>query len=147
MLQKTNKLRARVTAVVLAAGLTLLFSGTALWAQKAGTKKDQTASGNIYTEVDQMPEFDGDINNYLAQKLNYPETARKTGKEGRVGVRFVVDKTGKVRDVVVFKKSGTASLDEEALRVVRNMPDWKPGMNNGKPVNVYFTLPIAFKLG
>ena len=59
---------------------------------------------------------------------------------------FVITKEGKVTDAHVVKSSGTESLDNEALRVVNNMPDWKPGKENGEPVNVHYTIPVVFKL-
>ena len=95
--------------------------------------------------VDQFPAFNGDLADYLRRNLKYPESARTSGVDGRVGIQFVVDKDGSIIDVEVYRKAAPA-LDAEALRVVRNMPKWKPGMMNGKPVKTYFTLPISFTL-
>lgn len=71
--------------------------------------------------------------------------ARENGIEGIVYVTFVVDKDGKVKDAKILRGKG-AGLDEEALRVVRSMPDWKPGKQNGRAVAVQYNLPVNFKL-
>ena len=99
-------------------------------------------------DPEKMPEFVGGAEamvNYLTTNLKYPEKA-KTGKiEGTVYVGFVVTKTGSVTDVKL-KRGINELLDEEALRVVKAMPDWVPGEKEGVPVNVGMVLPIAFKL-
>ena len=98
---------------------------------------------------DSMPEFPGGVSammTYLMDNVKYPADAKKDKKEGRVACSFVITKEGKVTDVHVVKSSGTESLDNEALRVVNNMPDWKPGKENGEPVNVHYTIPVVFKL-
>ena len=95
-----------------------------------------------------MPEFvysDGDLSQYLSSMLNYPSLAIKNKIEGKVYLRFVVTETGKVSEVEVVKGIG-GGCDEEAVRVISKMPNWKPGRQAGKPVSVYFTLPIVFKL-
>lgn len=98
---------------------------------------------------DSMPEFPGGVSammTYLMDNVKYPADAKKDKKEGRVACSFVITKEGKVTDAHVVKSSGTESLDNEALRVVSNMPDWKPGKENGEPVNVHYTIPVVFKL-
>ena len=98
---------------------------------------------------DSMPEFPGGVSammTYLMDNVKYPADAKKDKKEGRVACSFVITKEGKVTDAHVVKSSGTESLDNEALRVVNNMPDWKPGKENGEPVNVHYTIPVVFKL-
>lgn len=99
----------------------------------------------IFTYVEQMPEFNGNVQEYLGNKLRYPDQAREAGIEGRVIVQFVVNEDGDISDAVVKRGIG-GGCDEEALRVVKSMPKWKPGKQNGRPVKVYFTLPISFKL-
>lgn len=99
----------------------------------------------IYTVVDQQPEFPGDVRAYLADKLQYPDQAREAGIEGRVVVRFVVDENGAISQTSVQRGIG-GGCDEEALRVVRGMPKWRPAKVNGKPVKSYFSLPIKFTL-
>lgn len=99
----------------------------------------------IFTYVEQMPEFNGNVQEYLGNKLRYPDQAREAGIEGRVIVKFVVNEDGDISDANVVRGIG-GGCDEEALRVVKSMPKWKPGKQNGRPVKVYFTLPISFKL-
>lgn len=102
--------------------------------------------GDIFFSVQQMPEFPGNSNalmKYIKKNVVYPEKARKDNIRGRVIVQFVVTSTGKIVNAVVKRDLG-GGCGEEALRVVGNMPDWKPGKQNGKPVNVYYTLPVPF---
>lgn len=98
-----------------------------------------------FITVEQMPEFNGNIGDYLNSKLRYPESAVDAGRQGRVVVRFVVNEDGHITNSEVIK-SVAADLDAEALRVVNAMPKWKPGKQNGRAVKVYFTLPISFTL-
>ncbi len=95
--------------------------------------------------VEQIPVFNGDINAYLTRNLRYPDMAHSNNIEGRVIIKFVVNEDGSVSDLVVARGIG-GGCDEEALRVVRGMPKWKPGKMNGRAVKVYFNLPIVFKL-
>ena len=82
---------------------------------------------------------------YLAQNIHYPQAAVQAGIEGRVMVRFVVETDGSINDCTVFE-SLSKECDEEALRVVKGMPKWKPGYKDGQPVSVGFFLPIRFKI-
>jgi periplasmic protein TonB len=95
--------------------------------------------------VEQMPEPSVNLNQFLSSNLRYPELAKENNIEGRVTVRFVVNEEGKISDAMVIKGIG-GGCDEEALRVVRKMPPWKPGKQNGRAVKVYYTLPITFTL-
>ena len=98
--------------------------------------------------VDMMPEFPGGMREcmrFLAMNLRYPVKASGSHTEGRVIVRFVVEKDGSLSDAHVLR-GVDADLDAEALRVVRSMPKWNPGQLDGKPVRTRFTLPIMFKL-
>jgi protein TonB len=106
---------------------------------------EMPAEKKVHVAVEQMPAFDGDLSQYLREHLQYPDQARESGQEGRVGIRFVVNEDGSISDVEVTHKAG-ASLDAEARRVVSGMPRWKPGKQGGKAVRVYFTLPIIFEL-
>lgn len=92
-----------------------------------------------------MPEFNGNISNYLSKSLHYPRAAINNNVTGRVIIQFVINEDGKVSNAEVMRGIG-GGCDEEALRVVKSMPAWKPGMQNGKPVKILFTLPITFKL-
>ena len=82
---------------------------------------------------------------FISSRMRYPEEAREAGIEGRVYVRFVVNKEGKVTQVRVMR-SAHALLEAEAIRVVSALPDFVPGKMQGKPVNVEYTLPLLFKL-
>lgn len=82
---------------------------------------------------------------FISSRMRYPEEAREAGIEGRVYVRFVVNKEGKVTQVRVMR-SAHALLEAEAIRVVSALPDFVPGQMQGKPVNVEYTLPLLFKL-
>lgn len=97
----------------------------------------------IIAEV--MPDFIGDIYAYLAKNVRYPRRAVESGIEGKVVVRFVVNENGDISDSKVLRGIG-GGCNEEALRVVNEMPRWKPGKQNGIAVKVYFTLPIVFRL-
>jgi protein TonB len=98
--------------------------------------------------AEQMPEFPGgeeELIRFISNNLRYPTVAQELGIEGRVIIRFVVSRTGEVDRVEVIR-SLDPSCDKEAIRVVKMMPKWIPGKQNGRPVPVYFTLPIVFKL-
>lgn len=95
--------------------------------------------------VQQMPQFDGNMEAYINSHLTYPEVARESKIEGKVLIRFVVNEDGSVSDVTVVRGIG-GGCDQEAQRMVSNMPKWKSGKQNGIPVKVFFTLPIQFVL-
>lgn len=102
----------------------------------------------VFLYVEQMPEFPGGkeaMMKYLAQNIVYPATAVEDTVEGKVIVGFVVSTEGEITEVEV-NKGVRSDLDAEAVRVVKAMPRWKSGKQNGKPVNVRFTLPIKFTL-
>jgi TonB family protein len=104
--------------------------------------------GEIFTEVDKIPEpVDGmkAFYRYVMQNMTYPAEARKAGIEGKVFVEFVVDKTGKVQNVVALKGI-SHGCDEVAVSVIENSPAWNPGVNGGEKVNVKMVIPITFKL-
>jgi protein TonB len=85
------------------------------------------------------------IMKHLVRHLQYPEMAREAGIEGRVFIRFVVEKTGEVRDVSVLR-GVDPMLDRAAVQAVSSLPPFAPGRIDGRPVRVEFTLPVAFKL-
>lgn len=96
--------------------------------------------------AEQMPVFPGNIGEWIGATIHYPDSARLKSVEGHCKVRFVVMDDGLVDSVSVVESSGNAYLDEEATRVVHAMPRWKPGVQDGKYVKVYYTLPFNFKL-
>ncbi len=109
-------------------------------------KKVDTDS--IYNVVEVMPEFPGGMSQmatYLSENIKYPEEAKDKDISGRVFISFVIEKDGSVSSAKVMRGIG-GGCDEEALRVVKAMPKWKPGMMKGKPVRVYYVLPVFFKL-
>jgi len=106
------------------------------------------AGEEIFKTVDQAPTPDGGIKvffKHIMREITYPEQARAAGIQGKVFVEFVVDKTGAIRNTRILEGIGYG-CDDEALRVVRNSPNWQPGMNEGEHVNVRMVVPISFKL-
>ena len=102
----------------------------------------------IHEIVEQMPSFPGGMGalmSWLGQNIKYPVIAAETGVQGRVIVQFVVEKDGSITDVKIAK-SVDPSLDKEATRVIKSMPHWIPGRQNGSPVRVRYTVPVTFKL-
>ena len=107
-----------------------------------------TPTDSVYEVAEVMPEFPGGTQalfKFISENLEYPQHAIDGQIEGRVVVQFVVDKTGKVGNIQVVR-SIDKLLDQAAIDVVRALPAWKPGMQNGQPVNVRYTLPVSFKL-
>lgn len=103
----------------------------------------------IFQVVEDQPEPIGGMEafyKYVQKNLDYPAQARRMGIEGRVFVQFVVDKDGSISDVVAIRGIG-AGCDEEAVRVIKESPKWKPGKQRGRAVKVRMVLPITFKLG
>lgn len=104
----------------------------------------------IFEIVEENPvPHSGDIPSllkWLANHIEYPQSALDNNIQGKVVLRFVVEKDGSIGDVIVVRKVDPA-LDKEAVRVVKSMPKWKPGKQRGKAVRSYFTLPVAFTLG
>lgn len=110
---------------------------------------EEEEAEQIFTIVEDQPEFPGGtaaFYQYVQKNLKYPNQARRMGIEGKVFVQFVVDKDGNITDVQSVKGIG-AGCDEEAERVIKASPKWKPGKQRGNPVKVRMILPITFKLG
>jgi TonB family protein len=110
--------------------------------------QSEEAEGVVFTIVEQMPQYPGGqdgMMRYLGGNIKYPEEASEAGIEGVVYVTFVVEKDGAVGEARVLRGIG-GGCDEEAVRVVRAMPKWEPGMQRGKPVRVQYNLPIRYKL-
>ena len=103
----------------------------------------------IYAVVEHMPEFpDGQqaLLKFLGEQVKYPKDAEEQGIEGRTICQFVIEKDGSISDVVAVRTSGNTSLDKEAIRVLQSMPNWRPGLQRGKPIRVKYTIPILFRL-
>lgn len=99
--------------------------------------------------VEEMPAFPGGqkaLFQFLSQNVHYPEEAFRNGIQGRVVCQFIVNKDGSVSDVEVVRSGGHELLDNEAVRVISMMPTWKPGMQEGQPIRVRYTIPVTFRL-
>ncbi|PIF03471.1 MAG: energy transducer TonB [Draconibacterium sp.] len=102
----------------------------------------------VFIRVEQMPVFPGGIKallKYLGKNINYPQVAADNGVQGKVYLKFVVEKDGRVGEVVV-QRSPDKLLEKEAVRVVKTLPKFKPGMQRGKPVRVWYQVPVTFRL-
>lgn len=109
---------------------------------------EQTEKPINFRIVEQYPEFPGGMSEYmkwLTKNLKYPDIARSQRIQGKVVVQFIVNKDGTIADAKVVK-SVSPQLDREAMRVIRMMPNWKPGLQNNKPCKTMVAVPIVFKL-
>ena len=114
-------------------------------AQPEPPKEEET---KVFDVVEQMPSFPGGqsaLLQYLSSNIKYPVVAEENGVQGRVVCTFVVERDGSITDVRVIK-SVDPSLDKEAVRVVKSMPKWIPGKQNGSAVRVKYTVPVTFRL-
>ena len=110
--------------------------------------EEVVAEMEIFTVVEAMPTFpggDSERMRFLQDNIKYPQMARESGIQGTVYVTFVVEPNGSVSDVRILRGIG-GGCDEEAIRVIKLMPKWEPGMQRGKPVRVQFNMPIKFTL-
>lgn len=108
----------------------------------------QKQDPDVYTVVEKMPEYPGGEEariKFLVTNIKYPPKARKEGIKGTVFVTFIIEKDGKITNVKALKGIG-GGCDEEAVRVISMMPNWKPGMQRGEAVRVQFNMPIKFHL-
>ena len=111
-------------------------------------EEEDVQEQEIFQIVEEMPAYPGGdqkLMEYVAKNIKYPQIARETGIQGRVFVGFVVEPDGSVSNVKVLRGIG-GGCDEEAVRVVKSMPKWKPGKQRGKAVRVSYMLPVNFKL-
>lgn len=111
-------------------------------------EKKPEIENTVFESVEQMPMFPGgqeELLRYVASHLKYPTMAAENNIQGRVVVKFVVTKNGSIGEVQVLRPRDP-DLDKEAVRVVKSLPNFIPGKMNGQPVNVWFTLPVNFKL-
>jgi len=111
-------------------------------------EKPKEVKEEIFRSVEQMPQFPGGdkaLMSYLSSHINYPPMAAENNVQGKVILQFVVEKDGRVGEVKVAR-SVDKDLDKEAIRVVKSLPKFTPGRQNGQPVRVWYTLPVTFKL-
>lgn len=118
--------------------------------QESNPKKSaiKAEAPSVFTYVEQMPEYAGgesEMLRFIKENLKYPEEALEEGLEAKVYVKFVVDENGAINNVTSVRPAGSG-FDEEAIRVVESMPEWKPGKQNGKAVKVHFQIPIRFSI-
>ena len=148
----------RALAIVPVAGLALVafaqpeVESIAEQVERSATLSEvapaDTLKPKAYDQVDKMPEFPGGISEmmrFVGENVRYPKDAMEAKKEGRALVEFVIETDGSITDVSVVKEV-YPSIDDEAVRVVKSMPKWTPGEQDGEKVRVKFTMPIAFKL-
>ena len=110
--------------------------------------EQRVPEGKVFVSVEQMPQFpggDAELLKYVSDHLVYPEEAKKNGIKGRVVIQFVVLADGSIGEVKVARGK-SAELDKAAVEVVKNLPKFKPGLLNDRPVAVWYTLPVIFKL-
>ncbi|MBD78505.1 MAG: hypothetical protein CL840_06275 [Crocinitomicaceae bacterium] len=116
--------------------------------QEVITQDDIDSDDEVFTFVEKMPEFPGGddgLYKFLGDNIQYPAEAKEQGIEGIVYVTFVIKANGKVTDVEVLRGIG-GGCDKEAKRVIKKMPNWTPGTQRGRNVNVQFNLPLRFQL-
>ena len=141
-----------------------VFAGANIFAQESDTIKSENIDSlvnsgqicfdpvpendTIYLYVRQMPEFPGgklSLRRYIAENTKYPNIQRECAIDGTVFIRFEIKKTGEVGRIEL-QNGVDPLLDEEAIKVIKSLPRFKPGMKEGKPVNVWHFVPITFKL-
>ncbi|HTL08514.1 MAG TPA: energy transducer TonB [Chitinophagaceae bacterium] len=115
----------------------------------AGTTAIVKGKDGVYSRADKMPEYPGGeaaLSKFIEDNVSYPQDAMDENTEGTVHVAFVVDEKGRVVNPVATGKMAGHGLDNEAVKVIKQMPAWKPGMVKGKPVKTRLLLPVTFKL-
>ena len=113
--------------------------------QDKQTVQDSTEDNQIHFLVQKMPVFPGNLNTWIYNNIRYPETAKEKKLEGKVYVRFVIEKDGAVSNVKIIR-GVSPELDNEAKAVIASMPKWEPGKQEGSPVRVSYTVPVYFAL-
>ncbi|MGI6319393.1 MAG: energy transducer TonB [Bacteroidales bacterium] len=111
-------------------------------------EEEEVVEAEIFTIVEENPDFPGGEEarmKYLQENIKYPQMARESGIQGTVYATFVVEPDGRITNVGILRGIG-GGCDEEAIRVIRNMPRWKPGKQRSKAVRVQFNMPIRFVL-
>lgn len=142
-------LKALFVIPVATLAVSVFANGTNVSEMARETHPQTTTQTKIHDAVEEMPEFNGGqlaMMEFLMNNMKYPQAAVKAKQQGKAVVGFVVRKDGTVSDVHITKSAGHAVLDEEAIRVVKAMPAWKPGKQKGEPVNVKYYVPITFRL-
>ncbi len=147
--QKNQSLQSKIRFITLGLAITcgiLVMQNSNIIAQNNQVPKQVDEKG-VYNHVEEMPEFAGGtsaLSDFLSSNIKYPDKALADSISGRVIVTFIINEDGKVSDAKIIH-SLSKELNEEVLRVVNSMPAWTPGKQNGKPVKVYYTLPVVFQ--
>ena len=154
-LERELEKRQRMGKAAIVAGLSVGLLGTSQLAvaQQPDTLRMDTIEKvaedvEIFGMVEEMPSFPGGevkLVEYIAKNLNYPQEAIEKGIEGRVFVGFIIDVDGSVTDVVLLRGNG-GGCDEEAIRVIKSLPKWRPAKQNGVFSRVSYQIPVNFKL-
>lgn len=122
--------------------MTSLLVSANLYSQNSSENKNQ------YNSVDEHASFQGgEVDKFILwafSNIKYPEEALKNNIKGKVLLKFVISKEGKVKDITILKSSGSKLLDDEAIRVVSLSPDWEPAKVKGEPVPIFYVIPFAF---
>ena len=116
--------------------------------QTSDMKVEKKVEDKVFDVVEQQPSFPGGqaaLNSYIGNNLQYPEKAKENGVQGRVSVKFIVEKDGSISNVEVNRSVDT-DLDNEAMRVIKSMPKWNPAKQNGTEVRAYYYVPVTFRL-
>ena len=111
-------------------------------------EEEEVVEQEIFQIVEEMPSFPGGdvkLMEYIAKNIKYPQIARESGIQGRVFIGFVVEPDGSISNVKLLRGIG-GGCDEEAMRVIKSLPKWKPGKQRGKAVRVSYQIPVNFKL-
>lgn len=144
-----NKSKSLITTVTVESGNTTgIDPGELEREQRQITNQPPQEPNKVFDIVEVMPQFPGgnsELMRYLGTNIKYPTIAAENGIQGRVVLKFVVSKDGSISNIQIVRSLDPSS-DKEAIRVIKGMPKWIPGMQNGHPVAVYFTLPVLFKL-
>lgn len=135
--------------VALSLASPLMSQVSGLSVNKSAYRENYQDNGQVFTVVEQMPEYPGGKDamfQYIKDNLHYPQSVKDDGIQGRAICQFIVNADGSICCAEIAKSSGNALLDYEAIRLIKNMPAWTPGMQNGQPIRVKYTIPINFRL-
>lgn len=146
MMLNSNKPVSKLRSVIaIAASLVIMLSVVTI--QSCQTKeKAKPLDGAELTELSKMPEPDYNVYEFIGKEVQYPESAKAEGVEGKVAVKFLINEQGAVTDAKIISKEYDERLGEAALAAVLKMPDWQPAVKDGKNVAVWYTIPIKFAL-
>ena len=151
MSNHTNNTQMKKFSLLLALAITIFAPVSAqktVIAKDNSSVKKQIERDSVLDVCDQMPQFKGGdvaLMDFIRTSISYPKDAAEQGLQGRVVLRFIIEKDGTISNSEVLK-SASLSLDTEALRVVNSMPQWIPGKHKGKVVRVRYVLPVTFRL-